>query len=322
MAATHCFGAHLSVAGGLHNAIQAAVRLKMNAVQVFVKNQRQWQAPPLDDDGMQRWESARASANLGHIIAHGSYLINLASADAALAARSRVALTDELLRCERLGIPYLVFHPGSAGEQPVPRALRRVADALNRILDVHPRLTPMPLLETTAGQGRTLGRSFEELADIIGAVEQAHRVGVCVDTCHVFAAGYDIRTAAGYAAMIDQAQRSVGIERIRCWHLNDSRCELGSCVDRHEHIGRGRIGAAGFRHVLNDARFRGLPMILETPKGLDARGRDFDALNLSRLRRIGRTDQTRRESRTVAPHAPHAPQTPHAPHSPQGVSAQ
>jgi deoxyribonuclease-4 len=185
-----------------------------------------------------------------------------------------------------LRIPYLVLHPGAAGEAPVGQAIKRVAAALNEIFDRQPRLTTMPLLETTAGQGTALGSRFEQLGEIIGRLQEPARVGVCIDTCHVFAAGYDIRDAAQYQAMIELAERCVGLDRIRCWHLNDSKTDLGSRVDRHEHIGRGRIGSAGFRNLLADRRFHGVPMILETPKGNDPGGREWDRVNLRRLRAL------------------------------------
>lgn len=286
-AARPCFGSHLSVAGGMHHAIEAARRLKLDTVQVFVKNQRQWRAPPLVAEAVARWHRERAASGFEQIVAHATYLINLASPDAGLRDRSCEALREELERCDALAIRYLVLHPGSAVGLDVPAALRNVAKSLNRVLAACPRLSVLPLLETTAGQGRTLGRTFDELAQILGALDQPERAGVCIDTCHVFAAGYDIRDAQAYAAMIAEAERLIGLPRIRCWHLNDSRGALGSRVDRHEHIGRGQIGLSGFRHVLNDARFCGLPMILETPKGVDERGRAHDVLNLRRLRRLG-----------------------------------
>lgn len=282
----HCFGTHLSIAGGVHNAIAAALRLRCDTVQVFVKNQRQWRAPPLDTDDVARWHELAATPGFGPAIAHATYLINLASPDRALARRSRGALVEELRRCETLNIPYLVVHPGSATDGQRGRGVVRVARALDRVFEVHPEFRTMTLLESTAGQGMGLGATLEELADIIGAVREPDRVGVCLDTCHVFAAGYDLRTPDKYAALITAAARTVGLDRIRCWHVNDSRGDCGSRLDRHEHIGRGQIGAAGFRNLLRDPHFVGVPMILETPKGTDDAGRDFDRLNLQRLRRM------------------------------------
>ncbi len=284
----HCFGAHLSIAGGLHHALEEALRLRCATVQVFVKNQLQWRAAPLDADDLARWHRLLETPGFGPPVAHATYLINLASPDRVLYARSREAFTEELRRCHELAIPYLVVHPGSPKEASAESGVARVAAALNRIFDRHPQLTTMVLLETTAGQGTTLGHTFEELGEILRRIEEPRRVGICVDTCHVFAAGHDIRTAEGYRAIMARAGRAVGLKRIHCWHLNDSRGPCGSRLDRHEHIGRGQLGSAAFRQVLGDSRFVGVPMILETPKGEDKDGRDFDRINLRRLRTLAR----------------------------------
>ena len=294
---THRFGAHLSIAGGMHKALEAALRLGFDTVAVFVKNQRQWRSTPFKPKDLDRWFELLATPGFGPPVAHATYLINLASPDRRLFTRSRNAFAEELHRCQTLHIPYLVVHPGSATGSASERAVRRVARALNQIFDRYPRLETMPLLETTAGQGTALGRTFDELGEIIRLLEEPQRVGVCVDTCHVFAAGYDLRRPAGYKAMIASAKRAVGLERVRCWHLNDSKHACGSGRDRHEHIGRGRIGSIGFRNLLADPRFRGVPMILETPKGTNAAGEVWDALNLRRLRsmaaRCGRSAHRR-----------------------------
>ena len=282
----HCLGAHLSIAGGVHRAVAAALRLGCDTVQVFVKNQRQWRAAAFDPADVERWHALCATRGFGPPLAHATYLINLASPDGRLYRRSRDALAAEMLRCDLLRIPFLVVHPGSATGSAPDAAVARVAQALNQVFDRYPRLRTMPLLETTAGQGSALGRSFDELGAIIARVQEPRRIGVCIDTCHVFAAGYDLRRPAGYAAMIDAAVRAVGLDRIRCWHLNDSRGACGSRIDRHAHIGQGQLGRAAFRDVLADPRFFDVPMILETPKGTDAAGRDFDRLNLQRLRAI------------------------------------
>lgn len=282
----HRFGSHLSIAGGVQHAIEEALRLRFDTVQVFVKNQRQWRAAPLQPADVERWRALSAAPGFGPPVAHATYLINLGSCDDVLWNRSREAFADELRRCDTLGIPWLVVHPGSAGKGSVDAALARVAAALNRIFEEDPALRCKPLLETTAGQGSALGRTFGELGQILAGVQEPQRVGVCVDTCHVFAAGYDIRDAAGYAALMSEAERCVGLARIACWHMNDSKRELGSRVDRHEHVGLGEIGDAGFANVLRDARFDGVPMILETPKGAAANGREWDTVNVARLRRI------------------------------------
>ena len=280
------FGAHMSIAGGLHEAFARAETAGCDCLQVFVKNQRQWQAPPLKLDDVARWHELLATPGFGPAVAHATYLINLASGDDALHEKSRRAFTEELGRCQTLGIPYLVIHPGAAGEQTPEQAIERVAAALDLIFAEQPGLKTMPLLETTAGQGTALGRDFCQIGAIIDRLSEPQRVGVCVDTCHVFAAGYDIRDPEAYEAMIDEAKKAVGLKRIRCWHFNDSRGECGGHLDRHAHIGHGRIGNVGFRHILADSRFHGVPMIIETPKGEDANGREWDRVNIRRLRAI------------------------------------
>lgn len=276
-----CFGSHLSIAGAMSNAIMEARRLEFDTVQVFVKNQRQWKATPFKPDDLAQWHQLRQADAFGPIVAHATYLINLASADAELLEKSRRAFSEELSRCDQLEIPYLVVHPGAAGEQPREAALARVAESLNAIFSAAPQLRCMPLLETTAGQGSTLGRTFEEIAAILTGLQAPQRVGVCIDTCHVFAAGYDIREKKNYDEMIGLASRTVGLERVRAWHLNDSKGDLGSHLDRHEHIGAGKIGLEGFRWVVRDLRFRGVPMLLETPKDDDG---EMDRKNLATLR--------------------------------------
>ncbi|MDX2200729.1 MAG: deoxyribonuclease IV [Phycisphaerae bacterium] len=283
-AGRHCFGSHLSVAGGLQNAIHEARRLHCDTVQIFVKNQRQWSAAALSEEAVKQWRAARSEGPLGPVVAHASYLINLGSDDAELSRKSIAALADELDRCGRLGVEYLVVHPGAAGKQPVEAAVARVSRAVDAVFAATPPNSTTLLLETTAGQGTTLGRTFTELGRMLDGVDAKSRVGVCVDTCHVFAAGYDIRERAAYEAMLNEAAATVGLDRIRAFHLNDSRGKLGSRVDRHDHIGAGQIGPVGFQILLGDARFAGLPMILETPKENDEQGREMDVVNLALLR--------------------------------------
>lgn len=272
----------------MHNAIAEALRLGMQTVQVFVKNQRQWRAAPLKPDDVAQWNALRETPGFGDVVAHATYLINLAATDDVLWKRSQAALLEELQRCDALNISDLVLHPGAAVDSAPEAACRRVAAALNRIFGDHPKLRARLLLETTAGQGTTLGRTFGELAAILSEVQEPQRIGVCIDTCHVFAAGYDIRSESGVAAMLAEAERTVGLHRVRCLHLNDSKGALGSRIDRHEHIGRGSIGAAGFRNILAVPQFVGLPMILETPKGTDDGGKEWDRVNLRRLRLLAR----------------------------------
>jgi deoxyribonuclease-4 len=291
--AGHRFGAHMSIAGGIRNAAIAARDAGCDTVQVFVKNQRQWAAPPLDPADVAAWLELIETAGLETPVAHATYLINLAAPDATLRARSRKALADELQRCDALRIPYLVVHPGSATDGDADAGLTRVAEAIDRIYDAQD-LRVRLLLESTAGQGQTLGRTIEELATIFDRADARAHLGICLDTCHLFAAGYDIRDAAVFAELCATIDRLLGIDQVRCWHLNDSKGACGGRLDRHAHIGQGAIGSAGFANVLGEPRFVGLPMILETPKGEDERGRDLDKVNLQRLRRIATTARKKR----------------------------
>jgi deoxyribonuclease-4 len=274
-------GAHMSIAGGCDKALTAAAAFDMTACQIFTKNANQWKAKPLDPLAIERFADVRAATGIRHLVAHDSYLINLASPDDDLREKSRLAFRDELDRCDLLGVPYLVTHPGAAMAGTVSDGLARVATAINAIHDERPDGATTVLLETTAGQGTSLGRSFEELAEIIRRIDDRRRVGVCFDTCHVFAAGYDLRDEQSYAATMRSFDETIGLDRLRVFHLNDSKKVLGSHVDRHAPIGDGELGLAPFRFILNDSRFDGLPGLLETPKGDDG---EEDRRNLATLR--------------------------------------
>jgi len=280
-------GAHMSIAGGHEQALLKAAALEMTACQIFTKNASQWNAKPLTAEGIERFREQRAATGIEHLVAHDSYLINLASPDEALGEKSRLAFLDELDRCEALGVPFLVTHPGGHMGTGVEAGSGRVAEAVNRILGERPDGTTTILLETTAGQGTHLGRTFEELAAIIGLVEDQGRVGVCFDTCHVFAAGYDLRDEDGYGSTMRAFSEIVGFPRLRAFHLNDSKKGLGSRVDRHAPIGEGELGTAAFGFILNDARFDGLPGLMETPKGDDDAE---DRRNLAKLRGLVRDE--------------------------------
>jgi len=276
-------GAHVSVAGGLALAPARGHELGCGAIQIFLKNQRQWAAAPLDPEAARAFRAARRRHGIRHAFAHGSYLVNLATPVPAAWRQAVATFTDELERAEALGLGFLVVHPGShlgagreAGLEAVARA---VDDALARM----PRARVRVALENTAGGGHTLGGTFEDLAGIIGRVRRAERVGVCLDTCHLFVAGYDIRTPAGYAAAFERCARTVGLPRVLAFHLNDASAPLGSGLDRHEHIGRGRLGLRPFRLLLNDARFTRVPKVLETPKEPEPTA---DLRNLATLRRL------------------------------------
>ena len=279
-------GAHMSAAGGLENAFFAGVAVGCDCLQLFVKNQRQWQAPPLTDDQIRRFQVAQQESGLWPVVAHASYLLNLASPDSTNRKKSIAAMIDELNRCEKLAIDGLIFHPGAHMDETMIAGIKRVATSLDRVhkdcLGYRCRI----LLETTAGQGTAIGYRFEQIADILVRTREPERLGVCLDTCHLFAAGYDFRKPAGYAAMIDELESAIGLTNVRCIHLNDSKRELGSRVDRHDHIGKGKIGKAGFAHFMNDRRWHDVPMILETPHGTDGRGTDLNRVNLKRLRSL------------------------------------
>lgn len=272
-------GAHMSIAGGLHNAILDAARYRCRVVQLFSKSSNQWKAKAITEDDLHIWKEALAKHPMLTVV-HDSYLINLASPDADLRDKSRLAFLEEVRRCDLLGIPYLVFHPGAhmgAGEQT---GLERIAESLNWVC-AHAADSPTVLLiETTAGQGSSLGYRFEHLAQIIELADAPHRFGVCVDTCHILAAGYDFRTEHGYREVFDTFDRLVGLDRLRCFHVNDSKKDLGSRVDRHAHIGKGFVGNAAFRLLMSDPRFAEVPKVLETPKK-----DDMDRKNLALLRR-------------------------------------
>jgi deoxyribonuclease-4 len=261
-------GAHESVAGGLHLAFDRLRRAGGEALQIFTRNQRQWHPPPLTAEEAGLFQQAWKGIGALPVASHASYLINLASGKQELRDKSITAFAAEINRCARLAIPFVVIHPGSHGGDGVEAGLVRFAGALDlALMESEPGV--MILLETTAGQGTSLGSRFEELAGILARCRWPERLGVCVDTCHIFAAGYDIRTLPGYLQTMEEFDRLVGIETIRFFHLNDSKTPLASRVDRHEHIGQGAIGLRGFASLLNDPRFAGHPMIIETEKGDD-----------------------------------------------------
>lgn len=282
------FGAHCSIAGGHHHAFRLAREAGCECMQIFVKNQRQWRAGPLTEEGISLWNEARRGSGIEPVIGHGTYLINLASPDETLWRRSVVAFIDELIRCEQLGIRWHVTHAGAHRGAGTRAGIRRVVRALDEIERATRGCRVGTLLEVTAGQGSSIGGRLEEIAAILDGVRDAGRVGICLDTCHLFAAGHEIADPAGYRAMMEEVERLVGVRRVRCIHMNDSLQPKGSQADRHAHIGKGRIGRRGFANFINDPRLRQVPMILETPKGRDARGRDWDRLNLAALRRLAR----------------------------------
>jgi deoxyribonuclease-4 len=274
-------GAHMSVAGGVDLAIGRAVAFNMDSCQIFTKNANQWAAKPLDPKVVERWLEQQQTAGVTNFVAHDSYLINVGTPADELWEKSRNALQIELERCDQLNVPYLVSHPGAHVGSGVDAGIARVSEAINRIFDDTPDGTSMLLLETTAGQGTTLGRTFEEIAGIMDKIENKSRVGVCLDTCHIFVAGYDLRDSDSYEQTIGDFDRIVGLDNLKVIHLNDAKKGLGSHVDRHTHIGEGELGLEPFRFLMNDPRLDGRPGVLETPKGDDEQE---DSRNMATLK--------------------------------------
>jgi len=278
-------GSHVSIAGGMDRAPLRGRQVGCDTIQVFTKSNRQWRVRRLGDREVEAFKAQLETTGIGPVVAHDCYLVNLAAPRASLWKKSVAAFREEMERAERLGIPYLVTHPGSHAGAGEAEGVRRVAEALNVLRAPLPRHGGVQiLLETTAGQGSSLGYRFEQLAAILDQVEGADRIGICLDTCHIFASGYDIRTRDGYRKTMRDLDACLGLHRLKVIHLNDSVQGLGSRVDRHAHIGEGRLGLEPFRRLLNDPAFRGVPMILETPKDDDFV--KADRRNLARLRRL------------------------------------
>ncbi|HAG07776.1 MAG: putative endonuclease 4 [Clostridia bacterium 62_21] len=276
-------GAHMSIAGGMDKAILRGQSIGCETIQVFTKSSNRWRAKPLVSEEIARFKQAREESGINPVFGHTSYLINLGSPDEDLWQKSVDSFLVEMERCAALGLPYLVMHPGAhmgAGEDV---GLRRIGRALDEILARTEGSGVIILLETTAGQGSNIGYRFEHLARLIEESAYPDRLGVCFDTCHAFAAGYDLRTPEAFHRTFEEFDALIGIDRLKAIHLNDSRGDLGSRIDRHEHIGLGKLGLEPFRLLLNDPRFRNLPMVLETPKGPDMKE---DVMNLATLRSL------------------------------------
>ncbi|HUX07561.1 MAG TPA: deoxyribonuclease IV [Acidobacteriota bacterium] len=262
-------GAHMSIAGGVDLAVDRGVSVGCDTIQIFTKNSNQWRAKPLLAEDIAGFKQKLERSGINPVVAHDSYLINLASPEPELLERSRNAFFEEMKRAEALGIPYLVMHPGSHKGSGVDAGLRTIAESFDLLHEKTAGLQLAVLLETTAGQGTNLGFTFEQLRRIIDMTSEGGRLGVCLDTCHAFTAGYDIATSDGYGRMWQEFDGEIGLDRLKVIHLNDSKKDLGSRVDRHEHIGKGTLGLEPFRMLVNDERLREIPMILETPKGPD-----------------------------------------------------
>lgn len=274
-------GAHMSVAGGLEKAFEHAVKVDSDAVQIFTKNQRQWKAKPLEEGQIETFKRAQQETGIHPVVAHNSYLINLASPKDDLWEKSIAGQREELERCEALGIPYLVAHPGAHTGSGVEAGIERIIIALNRLHSELPGFKVKTLLETTAGQGTTLGATFEELSQMLNGVDAPERLGICFDTCHTFVAGYDSRTPEAYAETMNAFDELIGLDQIGAFHFNDAQGELGCKRDRHALIGQGTIGVDGFRSFMNDRRIEGNAALLETEKGDDL-AEDREAIELLR----------------------------------------
>ncbi len=300
-------GAHMSVAGGFHKAVERGVAAGAECIQIFTgnpnrwsvtqvkpqsqsggdltKNNNQWRAKPITDEDATKFRDALAQYEITDPLSHASYLINLASPKDDLRQKSIEAMVVELQRANTLGIPHVVFHPGSYTTSSEAEGLDAIVNSLDQIHEATESLASIPLLENTAGQGSNLGWQFEHLAYIISNAKQSDRLGVCIDTCHTFAAGYPLGTEAELEETVSAMDRTFGLSKIKAIHLNDSKKEFGSQKDRHEHIGEGEMGLEPFRLLLNDPRFEQIPMYLETEKG-DRDGEDFDVMNLKTLRHL------------------------------------
>ena len=259
----------MSTSGGVHTAVDRAMSIGCTALQVFTKNNNQWSAKPLAEEEIENYKRKIAEATITPVMAHDSYLINLCAMNPDTLERSRMAFIDELTRCEQLGIQLLNFHPGAHGGAGEEEGIKRVVESLNIAHERTEEFKVLSVVETSAGQGTAVGYKFEQLEKIINGVDKPDRMAVCVDTCHIFAAGYDIRTEEKYEATFEEFDNIIGLQRLVAFHYNDSKKEFGSHRDRHEHIGKGMIGVAGFSLLMNDTRFVNIPKILETPKSKD-----------------------------------------------------
>lgn len=277
----------MSIAGGVDNAFDRGEQVGCQAMQIFTKSNNQWRARPFREKEIARYHARQAETGITPVVAHASYLLNLGTPDDALWEKSLQSLLVEMERCDVLGIPYLVIHPGAHVGSGTEPALGRVAQALDRAVAELADSQVMVCIEGTAGQGTTLCHTFEEIATLFDLVAEPGRFGVCLDTCHLLAAGYDLRTPAAFERTIAQFDRLVGLHRLKVWHFNDSKKDLASRVDRHTHIGEGELGLEPFRLILNDERFRDLPGLLETPKSQDMHK---DVENLNRLKQLLNVD--------------------------------
>ena len=282
-------GSHQSISGGLYKAVEITHSLGFDCVQFFSKNSNQWKAKPIDPKEADLFKAKLAELNISHPLIHDSYLINLASPKDELYQKSIDAFSDEVRRAAVLDVPMLVMHPGSYTESSEEEGLAKIAKGLDEVFEQNTNNQVMVLLETTAGQGTNLGSKFEHLRTVMDLCRFPERLGVCFDTCHVFAAGYPLQTPDEYAATMKDFEKIIGVKHLKAFHFNDSVKGLSSRVDRHAHIGQGTLGLEPFRHILNDKRFKKVPMYLETPKGTtEIKGQtvDWDIVNLKTLKKL------------------------------------
>jgi len=276
-------GAHMSISGGIHLAPGRGRDAGCSVIQVFTQNANQWRGKMPNEADAARFREKRQESGLLDVVSHDIYLVNLASAPGETREKSMIAFREEMERCSLLGIDKIVMHPGSHLGEGEETGLKRIVEAFDTLFELAPDFNGKILLENTAGQGTNLGFRFSHLATIINGSNHPDRFAVCLDTCHSVAAGYNLLTPEGYAATFEEFDRLIGLQRLACFHINDSKKGLGSHVDRHEHIGHGELGLEPFRMLLNDPRFATIPKILETPKGDND---EMDAVNLATLRSL------------------------------------
>lgn len=276
-------GAHQSIAGGVFNAPIFGKKAGCDTIQIFTKNNNQWKAKPLKEDEIKKFHEEKKKAGIEIVFGHDGYLINVASPDNVTYEKSLKSLVEEVERAEILSLPWLVMHPGAHKGEGEEAGLRKIAKSLDVVFSATKGMKAKIALENTAGQGSALGFRFEQLHQIIDTCKYPERLGMCFDTCHGFAAGYDVSSKEGYEQTFDELNRIIGFDNLLCFHLNDAMKDLGSRVDRHMHIGKGKIGLGGFRLLMNDKRFEKIPMVLETPKGKELKE---DKMNLRTLRKL------------------------------------
>lgn len=273
-------GCHVSIAGGFFKAIQEGMEIGCTAVQIFTKSNRSWSAKPITEHDAQEFITAQKNSSIAMVVAHASYLINLGSSNFDVVEKSYAALVDEIKRCQTLQIPYLVLHPGTSEPGKTRHTAAKTGEYINKALQATPESSTTVLVETMAGQGNSIGSSFQELAEILNVVTEKNRIGICFDTCHAFASGYDFTTQSNYATTFKLFDNTIGLQYLKMFHINDSKKELNSRVDRHENIGSGSIRLRAFEMIMNDPAFATIPKILETPKG---DGLENDKKNLAKL---------------------------------------